>query len=142
MVWRALGRLILIPLGLALAISAAFAVAFSLGLEKITQSMHGSPEGLETIDAYVGMAFDALTLLGGLTIVPALLVVVIGEVARIRSWLYYVVGGGLALGTLPLIARMGGADAATPAPAALWQVLATAGFAGGFVYWLVAGRRA
>jgi hypothetical protein len=24
----------------------------------------------------------------------------------------------------------------------VWQVLATAGFAGGFVYWLVAGRNA
>jgi hypothetical protein len=27
-------------------------------------------------------------------------------------------------------------------PAAVWQVLATAGFAGGFVYWLIAGRNA
>jgi hypothetical protein len=27
-------------------------------------------------------------------------------------------------------------------PAALWQVLATAGFAGGIVYWLIAGRTA
>jgi hypothetical protein len=142
MFWRTLGRLVLIPIAFVLAAVSSLMVALTLGLEKITHAMHGTPEGIETIDAYATLALDSLTLLAGLTIVPALFVIIVGEVARIRSWLYYVVGGGLSLAVLPFLARMGqGSEAAMP-PAALWQVLATAGFAGGFVYWLIAGRRA
>jgi hypothetical protein len=73
---------------------------------------------------------------------PALAVVIVGEVARIRSWLFYMIGGGLSLGLLPLVAKAGAPDLMTMPPTALWQVLATAGFAGGLVYWLVAGRTA
>ena len=64
-------------------------------------------------------------------------------VARIRSLIYYVVGGGLALAAVPLLARYGQGGTAMPDPDQLvWQVFATAGFAGGFVYWLLAGRNA
>jgi hypothetical protein len=52
------------------------------------------------------------------------------------------VGGGLSLGVLPLLARLQIPDLSAMPPAALWQVLATAGFAGGLVYWLLAGRTA
>jgi hypothetical protein len=69
--------------------------------------------------------------------------VIVGEVARLKSALYYVVGGGVAIAIIPLIAGL-----STPAALAgglspvVWQVLATAGFAGGFIYWLLAGRTA
>ena len=53
------------------------------------------------------------------------------------------VGGGLALAAVPLVARYGQGGSAMPDPDQLvWQVFATAGFAGGFVYWLLAGRNA
>jgi hypothetical protein len=81
-------------------------------------------------------------LLAGLTIIPALVLVIVGEVARIRSWLYYMIGGGVALGLLPITTLAGTPDLSALPPAALWQVLATAGFAGGLVYWLLAGRSA
>ena len=119
----------------------AAAVAITLGLEKITHAMHGTEQGMETIEAYSNLALKGWDLLAGISILPALAVVIVGEVAHIRSWLYYMIGGGIALASMPLLARMGQGAAEMP-PAALWQVLATAGFIGGLVYWLVAGRRA
>jgi hypothetical protein len=43
---------------------------------------------------------------------------------------------------IPLLARLGQQPDQASAATALWQVFATAGFAGGLVYWLLAGRRA
>jgi hypothetical protein len=142
MVLRTLGRLILIPVAFILAAAATTFVAVTLGLEKITVAMGGREGGFETIEAYWELIAKCSTLLAGLTILPALVVVIIGEVARIRSWLYYMIGGGLAVGLLPLLTRAGAPDMFASPPAALWQVLATAGFAGGLVYWLIAGRTA
>jgi hypothetical protein len=104
--------------------------------------MSGKEGGAETIEAYWEIAAQGGALIAGLTILPALAIVIVGEVARIRSWLYYMVGGGLALGLLPLLAKATAPDLMSVPPAALWQVLATAGFAGGIVYWLIAGRTA
>jgi hypothetical protein len=73
-----------------------------------------------------------------LSILPALLVIVVGEVLRLRSLLFYVVGGGLAVAALPLVASPAGTGFNLQALAGF----ATAGFAGGIVYWLLAGRRA
>jgi hypothetical protein len=81
-------------------------------------------------------------LTSGLTVLPALLLVIVGEVARIRSALYYVIGAGVALAAMPLVLRMGQSEPAGLLSAVALQVFATAGFAGGFVYWLIAGRRA
>jgi hypothetical protein len=69
-------------------------------------------------------------------------VVFVGEIARIRSALYYVAGGGAALAAIPLLARIGQSGSFALADQIVWQVFATAGFAGGFVYWLIAGRNA
>ena len=68
--------------------------------------------------------------------------VIVGEVARIRSWLYYMIGGGLALAAIPLLARINSSGVGTLSDATVWQVFATAGFAGGLVYWIIAGRNA
>jgi glucose dehydrogenase len=63
-------------------------------------------------------------------------------VARIRGSIYYVVGGGAALALVPLMSRLHQPMAVLDLSPVVWQVLATAGFAGGFVYWLLAGRNA
>ena len=76
------------------------------------------------------------------TLVPALLLVIVGEAARIRSAVYYIVGGGVALAVVPLLTRIGQPTTVLELSPVVWQVLATAGFAGGFVYWLLAGRTA
>jgi hypothetical protein len=136
---RAIGRLIVVPLAFLIAAAAAGFVLFTLGLEKITHALHGTEIDANTVD----YAFDMGTLiLSGLTIIPALAVVIVGEVARIRSWLYYMIGGGLALAALPLLGRINDASVAAMPDAAVWQVLATAGFVGGLTYWLIAGRNA
>ncbi len=142
MILRTLGRLILVPVAFAIAAGVAILVALALGLEKITAAMAGREGGVETVEAYWEIAMQGGVLHAGLTIVPALLIVIVGEVARIRSWLYYMIGGGLALGLLPIAMTGTLPDAAAMPPAALWQVLATAGFAGGLTYWLLAGRTA
>jgi hypothetical protein len=142
MILRTLGRLILVPVAFCVAAGVSIFVALALGLEKITAAMSGHEGGSQTVEAYWKIAMQGGLLLAGLTVVPALVLVIVGEVARIRSWLYYMIGGGLALGLLPVATLAGTPDLAAMPPAALWQVLATAGFAGGLVYWLLAGRTA
>jgi hypothetical protein len=142
MILRTIGRIILVPVAFGIAAVVAIFVAMMLGLEKITAAMAGREGGAETVEAYWEIAIQGGLLLAGLTVVPAVLLVIVGEVARIRSWLYYMIGGGLALGLLPIAMAGGMPDAAAMPPAALWQVLATAGFAGGLTYWLLAGRTA
>jgi hypothetical protein len=139
---RTIGRLVLVPLAFVLAAITAIFVLFTLGLEKITHAMHGNEAGLETIGSMFDLMWQGSLLASGASIIPAIGVVIVGEVARIRSWLYYMIGGGLALAAIPLLSRLDSAGAAGLANATVWQIFATAGFVGGLVYWLVAGRNA
>ncbi len=127
--------------GFVLAAGAAGFVLVTLGLERITHAIHGQ-EGPEMVESTFDLFWQGSLLAAGATILPALAVVIVGEVARIRSWLYYVIGGGLALAAIPLLARINTAGVSTLSEATLWQVFATAGFAGGLVYWIIAGRNA
>lgn len=140
MLWRTLGRLLLLPIAFVLAAVAAATVLVTLGLEHITHAVHGRGDGAEAIAAMIDLVWQGSLLASGLSIIPALAVVIVGEVARIRSWLYYMVGGGIALASMPLIARVSQSEAFVLPQATVWQVCATAGFAGGLVYWLLAGR--
>lgn len=138
-------RLVWLPLALACAALAAIAVIVTLGQERVVQWLAQSRSGSERdeIGDLILVARAGLDLLrqlaSGFTVLPVLALVVAGEVARIRSPLYYVGGGGAVLAVIPLLARAGAE--AGPSPI-VWQVLATAGFVGGFVYWLLAGRKA
>jgi hypothetical protein len=116
-------------------------VLVSLGLERVTQAMSGR-DGLDSMADIFSLLRQATVLASGLTIIPALALVIVGEVARIRGSMYYVLGGGLALAVVPLLARYGQSGTLVVPAATVWQVFATAGFAGGFVYWLIAGRGA
>ena len=142
MFWRTVGRIIVVALAFFIAAAAAAVVLLTLGLERITGALHR----MAPSDAVVATMFDlvnqGLALTAGLSILPALLVVVIGEIARIRSVVYYVAGGGAALASAPLLARVEQTGALALPEQAVWQVFATAGFAGGFLYWLIAGRNA
>jgi len=140
--WKTVGRMILIPLALLIAAAASFFVLVTLGLERITGALHQQAATDDVIEAMTDMVNQGLILTTGLTIIPALLVVFVGEIARIRSALYYVAGGGAALAAIPLLARMGQSGSLALPDQIVWQVFATAGFAGGFVYWLIAGRNA
>lgn len=142
MVLRTIGRLIWIPIAFLVAAAAALFVLVTLGLERITHSVHAE-QGPEVVQSAFDMMWQGTLLASGATILPALAVIIVGEVVRIRSWLYYVLGSGAALAAIPILARINTADAAAGLPdAVIWQVFATAGFAAGFVYWVLAGRNA
>jgi hypothetical protein len=138
---RAIGRLIMVPLAFLLGTVAAMFILFTLGMEKITHALAG-----RAIEADASQIFEfmrqASALASAATIVPAILLVIVGEVARIRSSAYYILGGGAALCALPLMAMAGSLSSDLTPLGTLWTVFATAGFAGGFVYWLLAGRNA
>jgi hypothetical protein len=139
---RALGRIILLPIAFVLAALAAVYTVISLGQERVVQALsaHG-PEDVP-VGAVVDMIGLAARFASVYTLVPALLVVIVGEVGRIRSSIYYIIGGGVALAVVPLLTRMGQPMTVLELSPAVWQVLAVAGFTGGFVYWLLAGRNA
>lgn len=137
--WRALGRLLVVPLSFLIAAMVAMFILFTLGLERVTHAVHIEDE-FQNPDVLIGLAEHGLVLVAGMTIIPALAVIVVGEVARIRSVIYYLIGGGIALIAIPLLSSYAGADGLSTPDAVVWQVFATAGFAGGFVYWLLAGR--
>ncbi|SRR3954447_24089146 len=139
---RALGRIILMPIAFVLAAVATLLVVFSLGQERVVQALSArSPDELP-IDRILDIVGAALRFASVYTLVPALLVVIVGEAARIRSAVYYIVGGGAALAVVPLLLRIGQPGSVMELSSTVWQVLATAGFAGGLVYWLLAGRTA
>ena len=147
MFFSTLGRLIWVPL--AFLISAAGTVFFLLAIAKdrVVEAMAGRGPDSASIGAIFDLMRQGQVLMSGLTVIPAVLVVVIGEVARIRSSLYYIVGGGIAFAAVPLLARYGQSPAGASMssilpPTLVWQVFATAGFLGGWVYWFLAGRNA
>ena len=143
MFWKTTGRiLIVIPFALLLAGAASGFVLVTLGLEHVTSYLHVNPIGNEDVETVFAMMNQGLVLAASITLIPALLMVIVGEIANIRSVAYYVVGGGLALAAIPLLAHYGQGGVIASPDALVWQVFATAGFAGGFVYWLIAGRNA
>ncbi|MEQ8824578.1 MAG: hypothetical protein RIC14_09405 [Filomicrobium sp.] len=137
MFWKTVGRMILVPLAFLLAALTSIFVLVTLGLERMTQSMHEVGASSQDFDLVFSFIEHGTALVATFTVIPAIVFVIIGEVARIRSLLYYVIGGGASLAVTPLLAQ--GVEGG---PAVLWQVFAAAGFAGGFVYWLLAGRSA
>jgi hypothetical protein len=141
MFWSTVGRMIVVPVAFVLAMSVAILVLLSIGYERIVHAMAGS-SGVDSFETIFGIVGSGALIASAMTMLPALTLVVVGEVARIRSALYYILGGGASLAVIPLLARLGQQPEQAAAATALWQVFATAGFAGGLVYWLLAGRRA
>jgi hypothetical protein len=139
---RTLGRIILLPFAFLLASAATLFVVLSLGHERVVQALSARSSDDIPVDALMDLIALAMRFASVHALVPALLVVVVGEVARIRSALYYIIGGGVALAIVPLLTRIGQPMSALELSPTVWQVLAVAGFAGGFVYWLLAGRKA
>ena len=143
MILRLIWRVIVVAFAVLVAIGIAGTVLVSLGFERVTQAMHSRDVIVSNIDGAADGLFAIIRLVSAMTVLPALALIIVGEVARIRSALYYVIGGGAAMVAIPLLARVGQFGGANGGPSLLvWQVFATAGFAGGLAYWLLAGRRA
>jgi hypothetical protein len=78
-------------------------------------------------------------IVGGAGFVPAFLVIVFAEGYRVRSVLFYAATGGL--GLVALYYGFGFATHGLPAGREV-EIMAGAGIAAGFVYWMIAGRNA
>ncbi|MEL6531325.1 MAG: hypothetical protein AAFQ27_15305 [Pseudomonadota bacterium] len=140
MILKTIGRMLWLPIAVLISGLVAAFVLLTLGQERLVQILSASGEELADFAILAKLLTEGVALAAGLTLIPALVLIIIGEVARIRSALYYILSGGAALLAIPVLARYGQtAEFAAPSPE-IWQVFATAGFAGGFVYWLIAGR--
>ncbi len=96
MVLRIVGRIIVVAFAFFLATLAAGFVLFTLGLERVTGELHRLGSDNDTISTSLSMMDQGLALVAGVSIIPTLLVIFTGEIARIRSLVYYVAGGGRA----------------------------------------------
>ncbi|MEL7047637.1 MAG: hypothetical protein AAFO75_01530 [Pseudomonadota bacterium] len=140
MILKTIGRILWLPIACLISGTVAAFVLITLGQERLVQILSASGEELADFAILARLFSEGIALAAGLTVLPALAFIIIAEVARIRSALYYILGGGIATLAIPVLARYGQtAEFAGPSPE-VWQVFATAGFAGGFVYWLIAGR--
>ncbi len=143
MFWSTVWRMIVVPISFLIAALFTAFVLFTLSMERVTHAIHGQRlDESDSMFAIFDLVSQGLLLASGVTILPAIAVVLIGEISRIRSVLYYILGGGAALVAVPLLARFGQSGDLVLPNSVVWQVFATAGFAGGFIYWLMAGRRA
>ena len=90
----------------------------------------------------LGMVLFAGTVAPALTLLPAAIAAIAGEALRIRSWMYYVLAGGAAMAAIPVLASPRSEQLPALPTGQYMTIFAAAGFVGGFVYWLLAGRNA
>lgn len=145
MVVRTFFRMVWVVTAFLVAAAAALAVLLALGAIWVGDELRAAaPDDplLEHGAPIFGMVLFAGTVGPALTALPALVAVVAGEVLKVRSWIYYVLAGGASLAVIPLLAAPASADLGAIVGSHAMTVFAAAGFAGGFVYWLLAGARA
>ena len=137
---RMIGRLFLVPFAFVVAMIVTLGILAYFGQERMFGTLGGADfdhafEVLERLVRLLKEIFRAETIM-----LPIALVIA-GEVSGLRNPIYYVGAGGLSVGIIPKLAWFGIANVLGE-NSKLWPVFASAGFAGGFVYWLIAGRRA
>ena len=95
--------------------------------------------------AFFAMAFFAVSFVGATAFIPAVILVAIAETFDIRSIFYYAIGGGLVAAVVwymsDISLQLENTTDLSPIRYGL-QLVAAAGIIGGFVYWLLAGRKA
>jgi hypothetical protein len=140
------GMLWVVVVAFFLAALAAVVVLFALGAvwagDEIRAAAPNHPLVRHGGEAALGFVIFAGTVAPALNALPALLALVVGEIFRIRSWMYYVLAGGASLAAVPLLVAPASADLPSILASQYITIFAAAGFAGGFVYWLLAGARA
>jgi hypothetical protein len=137
-----LGRIIVILFAL---IVSTMTAGFVLSIGIISPDWAGADaDPFERLSFFV-FAFFATSFVGATATLPALVLIVFSEAARMRSLLYYGVAGALvglaAYFGSDISARLENTTDVVPVGHAL-QLAAAAGIFGGLVYWLIAGRRA
>jgi hypothetical protein len=145
MILRTIFRMLWVVVAFCLAVAVALAVLFALGAMWTGDALRAAAPNdplLRDGAPIFGMVLFAGTVTPALNALPALIGVVAGEVLRIRSWMYYVLAGGASLAAIPILAAPDPADLPRIIASPYMTIFAAAGFAGGFIYWLLAGARA
>ena len=145
MILRTIFRMAWVVTALVVAALVALTVLLALGAVWVGDELRAAAPHdpmLQQGAPVFGIVVFAGTVTRALTALPALVAVVAGEVLRLRSWMYYVLAGGAALAVVPLLAAPEGADLTEIAASPYMTIFAASGFAGGFIYWLLAGARA
>ena len=131
LLWRAFA----IIAGLLFGLAAAGLVTLLIMVPSTDDMRHMANPGM-MMERFMLVGFAGFYVLNALSGPAVAVIVAFAEIRRIRNWLYYVVGGGLC----------GAAGMALWEPGRFGQqeiaIVMAAGFAAGFVYWLIAGRGA
>ncbi len=123
-------------------ILACLAASTVLTIGTLTPQWNDWPApGLSSVALWAIIAVGA-AIIGGLALLPTLLLVVLAEGFAWRSVLVYAGFGGVLALVLRHSLDFAGHVASSNALAHGREVLAASGIAGGLVYWLVAGRNA
>jgi hypothetical protein len=142
---RTIFRMLWVVTAFIVAAAVALAVLFALGAMWTGDELRAAAPNdplLRDGAPIFGMVLFAGTVTPALNALPALIGVVAGEVLRIRSWMYYVLAGGASLAAIPILAAPDAAQLPAILASQYMTIFAAAGFAGGFIYWLLAGARA
>ena len=136
------GRILVIIFGLLIAIIVA-GITLAIGI--VAPDWAGADsDPFERVTFFV-VSFFATSFVGAVAILPAVVGIAISEGARVRSFIYYGVGGALvALASYygsDISVQLENTTDVTPVGNTL-QLAAAAGILGGLAYWLVAGRNA
>ncbi|MEM1372297.1 MAG: hypothetical protein AAGG72_08760, partial [Pseudomonadota bacterium] len=78
-------RLLWLPVAFLISAIVALFVLVTLGQERLVQIMSARGEELADLAVLMRLAGDGAALIAGITLIPAILVVIVGEAARIRS---------------------------------------------------------
>lgn len=147
MIGHVIWRIVVVAVAFCIAALVALAVLFGLGALWVGEELRAAAPPDDPFFAHEGATVFGIVLFTtavapALTALPALLAAIAGEVLRLRSWLYYVLAGGASVVAIPLLAGAAAGGAFETPHGAYMTIFATAGFAGGFIYWLLAGARA
>lgn len=152
---RWLWRLVAVPFGLMFAVTASglFLVGASVadpvmasfagealfvGFWSVIDAALAADDPSPIVDATLA---DAGRVLATVLLAPPLFVALVSEVLGARRLVWHAGATAVVTGALPWLVR-GGARTATPEEVRISIILALAGAVAGFVYWLIAGRRA
>jgi hypothetical protein len=144
MVVHTIFRFLWVALAFCIAVGIAAAVLLLLGGSWVGDELRALvPDDpmVKNAAPIFGIVLFTWTVAHALTALPALLAIIIGEALRIRSWMYYLLAGGAAVLAIPLLAVAENGAPVVPQGQVL-AIFAASGFAGGFIYWLLAGRGA
>jgi ABC-type uncharacterized transport system permease subunit len=139
---KAIGRLLTVAVAFVLALLAGGITLVLVGGRWAADEISAGAGGGRAVYDLLGPVEFAFEVAPALTLLPPILVVAVGEALRIRSALYYIGASGAAAAGMLLASAPYQGETPLFFHSQYAAILATAGFAAGLVYWVVAGRDA